>query len=298
MPTVPILFTMNANPALSIVIVNWNTRDILAACLRSIRVTAGDIAPEIIIVDNASTDGSPDMVSSEFPEFTVIRNEENLGFAAANNIGIPRARGRYVMLLNSDAELTPGSASRMIEYMERHPDVGLIGPKLVSSDGTLQINGQKFPTLVREILGVLHAPRFFPGLAKLGWGREDFDANAEVDSLAGACMLARREVVDMVGGLDERFFMYFEDVDWCRRIKKAGWRVHYLGEVQIVHGWALSAAKQGIVKSHGMLHESRHLYFRKHHGAVQGLIIRAVSGLELAAFAFKYRNYTCADGER
>jgi N-acetylglucosaminyl-diphospho-decaprenol L-rhamnosyltransferase len=288
---------MNTNPTLSIIIVSWNTRDLLAACLTSIRVTAGDIVPEVIVVDNASADGSSDMVSSEFPEFTVIRSKENLGFAGANNIGMRQARGRYVMLLNSDAELTPGSASRMIEYIERHPDVGLIAPKLVSPDGTLQINGQKFPTLAREILGVLRAPRFFPGLGKLGWGREDFDVNADVDSLAGACMLVRREVVDTVGGLDEQFFMYFEDVDWCLRIKKAGWRIHYVGEVQIVHGWAQSSAKQGLVKAHGMLHASRYLYFRKHHGPVQGLIIRAVSGLELAAFAFKYRDYDKAGGQ-
>ena len=283
---------MTDKPEISIVIVSWNTRDLLRACLKSIYATMDEIAFEVIVVDNASEDGSAEMVESEFPEATLIRSESNLGFAAGCNLGLRKATGRFLMILNSDAELTAGAVSRMLDFMERRPDAGLVGPKLVSPDGTLQINGQRFPTLAREILGVIRAQKLIPGVATLGWGREDFDRDAEVDSLAGACMLVRREVVEQVGLLDERFFMYFEDVDWCRRTKRAGWKIYYLGEAQIVHGWACSSAKQGIVRSHELLHRSRYLYFRKHHGLIQAAAIGIISRLVQIAFAFKYRNYS------
>lgn len=278
-------------PTVSIIIVSWNTRDALKRCLQSVYAHVPPISFEVIVVDNASEDGSPEMVAKKFPKAKLIRSKTNLGFAGGNNLGLRESHGRFVMLLNSDAQLTPGSVARMIEFMDAHPEVGLIGPKLLSPDGTLQINGQRFPTFVREVLGVLRVSKLVPSLAKLGWGRDDFDRNAEVDSLAGACMLARKEAVDSVGLLDERFFMYFEDVDWCRRIKKAGWKVWYIGEVSIVHGWAQSAKKQGIMRSHYMLHRSRCLYFRKHHGLVQAALIRMVSGMVNVAFAFRYRHH-------
>ncbi len=280
---------MEREPLISIVIVSWNTRDLLKRCLESLYATLPPLTFEVIVVDNASNDGSPDMVARQFPDAILIQSGANLGFSGGNNLGLRAARGRYVMLLNSDAELTEGSAARMIEFMESHPDVGMVGPKLISPDGTLQINGQKLPTVVREILGVLRVPRFVPAVGRLGWGRDDFDVNADVDSLAGACMLVRRDVIDAVGLLDERFFMYFEDVDWCRRIRSAGWRICYLGEVSIIHGWAQSAAKQGLVKSHQMLHRSRCLYFRKHHGRIGGAVVGLISGAVDRAFALRYR---------
>ena len=285
---------MQEVPTVSIVIVNWNTRDLLKRCVQSVYARVPPVSFEVIVIDNASEDHSANMVETSFPQAKLILSKSNLGFAAGNNLGLRRACGRYMMLLNSDAELTDGAVARMIAFMESHPDAGLIGPKLLSPDGTLQINGQRFPTFFREMLGVLRMPRFFPSLAKLGWGRGDFDSSAEVDALAGACMLVRKEAVDSVGLLDERFFMYFEDVDWCYRIKKAGWKIWYIGEVEVIHGWAQSALIQGIVKSESMLHRSRYLYFRKHHGPIQGALIGLVSGMVNVAFAFKYRNYAPA----
>ncbi len=239
---------------------------------------------------------SVNMVEANFPEATVVQNEENSGFAAGVNPGLARARGEFVMLLNSDAELCPGTVGKMLDFMRGHPEVGLVAPKLICPDGRLQINGQKFPTFLREVLGITRLSRLIPRFhdRRMSWGRDDFDQNAEVDSVAGACMLTRKTVVDSVGPLDERFFMYYEDVDWCLRIKQAGWKVYYLGEAHIVHVWAQSSIKLGIHKTNGMLYHSQYLYFRKHHGLPRALALRALSALFLAALKVKYAFVTPA----
>lgn len=276
-------------PELSIIIVNWNTKDLLRKCLRSIYETVPPIGFQAMVVDNASSDGSAEMVETDFPEAVVIRSDRNLGFSGGNNLGLAKARGNYLMLLNSDAELLPESASGMIQFMRNNPEAGMVGPKLVSPDGALQINGQKFPTFFREVMGLLRIHRLIPSVGKAGWGREDFDVNSEVDALAGACMLVRREIVETVGKLDDKFFMYYEDVDWCYRIKKAGWKIFYLGEAEIVHAWAESAKKQGIVKSNGILYKSQYHYFRKHHGLLPALALRVLSSAVQTAFAIRHR---------
>ena len=275
---------------LSIVIVSWNTQDILRRCLDSIRTAAPPLGFDVIIVDNASTDGSPDMVSSEFPEFTVIRNKENLGFAAANNIGIQRAVAGFVMLLNPDTELCPGTVARMSSFAREHPNVGIIGPRLVMPDGQLQKSGRRFPTFMGEFLSVTRLSRVFKSFhdRNVGWGREDFDAITEVDEVSGACMLIRRSALDEIGLLDERFFMYYEDVDLCCRLKKAGWKVVYMGEGAVVHAWAQSALKMGVLRANGMMYRSQYLYFLKHHGPVQAVILRMLSLLLLGVMRVKY----------
>ncbi len=267
------------SPKLSIIIVNWNTRDLLAACLESLRVVARAIPLEVIVVDNASTDSSADMVSSDFLEFTIIRNKENLGFAAANNIGLRAAKGQFLMVLNSDTELSADAASRMLEFIKMHSDVGMVGPKLVCPDGRLQINGQRFPTFLREVMGLTRLFRVFRRYhdKNLAWGREDFDANTEIDALAGACMLIRREVLDTAGYLDERFFMYYEDADWCLRIKQAGWKIWYLGEAEVVHVWAQSANKLGIPKANSEMYKAQYQYWRKHGTPFQATVLRLLS---------------------
>lgn len=281
---------MNQEPHLSIVIVNWNTRELLRACIRSIYATLDPISFEIIVVDNASDDGSADMTRSEFPEVQVIRNEANLGFAAANNIGLRRATGEFVMLLNPDTDLCPGSVARMLDFMRSHPDAGLAGPKLISSSGKLQKSGRRFPSFFREVLGITRLFRVVRPWhdAKLSWGRLNFDVNVEVDEVAGACMLIRKVALDQVGLLDERFFMYYEDVDLCYRLKNAGWKVYFLGEAPVIHVWAQGALKMGVLAATAMMYRSQYLYFLKHHGLAPALGLRILSGLLLLVLRAKY----------
>ncbi|MCX6375738.1 MAG: glycosyltransferase family 2 protein [Armatimonadetes bacterium] len=276
-------------PLLSIVVVNWNTRELLRACIRSIYATLDPISFEVIVVDNASDDGSAEMVSSDFPEVLLVRNDENVGFAAANNIGLRRASGEFVMLLNPDTELCPGSVARMLDFIKSRPDVGMVGPKLVCADGALQINGQRFPTFLREVMCLTRLSRVFRRYhdSRLAWCREDFDINAEVDALAGACMLVRKTVADGVGLLDESFFLYYEDTDWCCRIKKAGWKIWYLGEAVIIHVCAQSAHRYGIHNANKELHRAQYLYWRKHGKAWQAVTLRVLSYFLLAVQSAK-----------
>lgn len=268
-------------PLLSIVVVNWNTRELLRACLRAVFSTVKDMTFEVIVVDNASEDGSADMVEKEFPDAILIRSKENLGFTRGYNLGLRRAKGDFLMIVNSDLELLAGSAAGMIEFLRKHPDVGMVGPKLISPDGTVQINGQRFPTFLREVLGLtrLYRHRFIRrwhdmNLAQL---RNDFTVDAEVDALAGACMMLPRAVVDEVGLLDERFFMYYEDVDWCLRVKQAGWKVYYLGDIGVIHVASQSAIVYGLPKANAVLFASQYLYWRKHHGLLRAVILRLLS---------------------
>ena len=268
-------------PLLSIVVVNWNTCDLLRACLKSIFSTINDIAFEVIVIDNASGDQSADMVERGFPAAILIRSTENLGFTRGYNLGLRRAAGDYLMIVNSDLELLPGSGIRMIEFLQKHPDVGMVGPKLISPDGTVQVNGQRFPTFLREVLGLtrLYKSRFVRRWHDMTLGplRTDFTVDAEVDALAGACMLIPRAVMDSVGLLDERFFMYYEDVDWCLRVKQAGWKIYYLGDVGVIHVASQSAMKFGLPKANAVLFQSQYLYWRKHHGLARAVVLRLLS---------------------
>ena len=277
-------------PELSIIIVNWNTREFLRACLRSIYATLDPISFEVIVADNASDDGSAEMVSSDFPEVLLVRNNENVGFAAANNIGLRRARGEFVMLLNPDTELCPNSAARMLDFMKSRPDAGLAGPKLISSSGKLQKSGRRFPSFFSEVLCITRLFRVVRPWhdAKLRWGRLNFDANVEVDEVSGACMLIRKAALDQVGLLDERFFMYYEDVDLCYRLKKAGWKVYFLGEAPVIHIWAQGALKMGVLGATAMMYRSQYLYFLKHHGFARALGLRILSALLLLVLRAKY----------
>ena len=282
--------TPEGSPTISIIIVSWNTAKLLKRCLDSIYAAVPPISFEVIVVDNASADMSVNMAEADFPEVMVVRNEENLGFAAGVNLGLARARGEFMMLLNPDTELRPGAAALMLDFMKSDPDVGLVGPRLVLPNGELLKSGRKFPSFLREALETTRLYRLIRGHHdnRMLWGREDFDSNVEVDEVSGACMLVRRAAFDSVGPLDERFFVYYEDVDWCLRMKKAGWKVCYVGEAEVVHSWAQGALKLGVLESKGLLYRSQYLYFLKHHGLVQALTLRALSRLLLLALRVKY----------
>lgn len=273
---------------LSVVIVSWNVADLLRRCLRSI---VGDAAPErgtdlalpgtswtydIWVVDNASTDGSPEMVRREFPFVHLIANSDNLGFSAANNQAIASSEGTYVLLLNCDAEVMGNAIEMMLSHMEQHPDVGMLGPMLRYPDGTVQPSRRRFPTLATAYLESTLLQRWFPRNRVLGrYYVADVpdDVIQEVDWIVGACMMTRRQVVEQVGSLDSGFFMYSEELDWCYRIKQAGWKVVYLPAAEVVHHEGRSS-EQVVPARHIHFQSSKVRFFRKHHGTVAGELLR------------------------
>lgn len=259
---------------LSIIIVNWNTRDLLAQCLRSVYDAVSNSNFEIIVVDNASADGSPAMLRMQFPQVQLIENRENVGFARANNQAIKRCRGRYVLLLNSDTQVLADSLDKTVRFMDEHPRAGIAGVRLLNPDGTFQASYTPFPTLGREFLmltglGRLLVRPTFPSCEP----QTEIGAQKINGYVEGAYLMARREPVDQVGELDERIFMYADEVDWCYRFAQAGWEVWYLPDVAIVHyGGQSSKQRQGRMEAE--LYRSRVYLFHKHYGLVEAQLLR------------------------
>lgn len=259
---------------LSIVIVNWNTRNLLDKCLGALPEATGGWVHEIIVVDNGSTDGSAAMVRARHPGVRLVENEENVGFVCATNQGIALSRGRYVLLLNSDTVAPPGSLARMVAFMEDHPDAGAVGPKLINPDGSFQASYARFPTLLSESLSAFGLNRRLYGPYHPSPSPRADDRPGPVDWLPGACLLLRRQTLDIVGPLDEGFWMYSEDTDLCYRIHRAGWNVYYLPDVEIVH-FGGASSKQCRPESVGRLYRSKIRFFRKHYGFLPALLLGA-----------------------
>jgi len=268
-------------PDLSVVIVNWNVRDLLRRCLESVLVH-GDpgtdhTSPgaEVIVVDNASTDGSVEMIRTEFPQVTLITNTANLGFAGGNNQGIAAAQGRYVLLLNADTEVLGDALSVLVQYMDAHSEVGLVGPQLLYPDRRVQSSRRRFPTLATLFLESTWLESLAPpSLLSHYYVLDQPDtALLDVDWVVGAAMLVRREAIQQVGGLDESFFMYSEELDWCRRIKAAGWRVVYQPTAQIIHHVGKSS-EQAIPARHVNFQRSKIRYTHKYHGRGTARMLR------------------------
>lgn len=258
-----------ADCAVSVIIVNWNTRDILRDCLASI--AAETTAPhEVIVIDNASTDGSADMVSDEFPGVRLIANTDNKGFAGANNQGLAVATGVKVLLLNPDTIVLDGAIDTMADWLDAHPDVGCVGCQVLEDVDTIQ------RTCFAET-GPLNLALVEFGFHRLGprhpfWGRAEYgnwdrDTLREVDVVSGMFMLVPRQVLETVGPLDDAFFIYSEEADWCRRIRDAGWRCVFAPIAQIVHldGGSKSTA-QIRSKMYVQMQKSKMIYLAKHHG--------------------------------
>lgn len=259
----------------SVVVVSYNTAALLRQCLRSILADPGP-SREVLVVDNASTDGSPQMVADEFPDVRLITNAGNVGFSRANNQALERSSGRYACLLNSDAELRPGCLAAMVAYLDAHPRVGVLGPRLVYADGTPQPSRRRFPTLATAFVESTILQRWWPGadvLRRYYLSDVPDDRPQEVDWVTGACLMVRREAMAQVGLLDERFFMYSEELDWCRRIKAAGWRVAYTPDAVVVHHESRSA-EQNLARRSILFHDSKCRYFAKYHGPLWGGILR------------------------
>lgn len=269
----------------SIAILSWNAKGYLRRCLASLfrqddpdvrkawekagRPLTGAVAEavswEVIVVDQQSLDGSPEMVEAEFPEARLVRQAPNLGFAGGNNVAYRHASGRYFLLLNSDTVVAPGWLTELIRYADAHPRAGLIGPKLLNPDGTLQYSCRRFPTLAAGIFRHTPLERFEPkGRFTGDYLMRDWDHETprEVDWLSGACLLARRDMIDQIGGLDDGYFMYFEDVDWSYRAREAGWEVHYTPTPAVLHEVGRSSdrrPKRMIV----MHHQSAYRFFSR-----------------------------------
>ena len=257
----------NEAPDLSVVIVSWNTRELLKRCLASLLADAATscITLEVIVVDNASSDGSAAELARRFPTITVDALDANIGFAAATNRGIRSLSGDNILLLNPDTELLPGALMALRRALHSMPHVGLVGGLLLNPDGSLQSSGYHFPTLTQSFLD------FFPlhsrlvgsqlnGRVSPGDGRSPY----AVDHPLGACMMVRRAVIERVGLLDEHFFMYSEEIDWCRRIIAGGWTVLIAPTAQIIHFGGQSTS-QASGEMFLQLHRSRAYYFQLYH---------------------------------
>jgi GT2 family glycosyltransferase/lipopolysaccharide/colanic/teichoic acid biosynthesis glycosyltransferase len=241
--------TSGGAPDLSIVVVGYNSRDDLGPCLASVRECAGPLRVETTVVDNDSTDGSAEFVRGEFPDVRVIENTANLGYSRAVNQGIRGSTARYVLVINPDVVVRPGSLERLVRFMDEHPDAGIAGAKLLSPDGSVQDSCRRFHTFWTLVLRRTPLGRVFPRSRALSrYLMRDFDReeSREVEWLVGACMMARRDALADVGLMDERFFMYFEDVDWCYRTWKSGWKVYYVADAVMDHRHARESAKPGL----------------------------------------------------
>ena len=221
---------------LSVLIVHYNTPDLLRQCLASLTADKVDLSFEIIVIDNASPDVSVKTLAAEFPRVDFHFNERNLGFARANNQGIKTGRGHYFLLLNPDACIDADGIRGLTEFMDEHPQAGAVGPMLVYPDGELQLSCRRFPTFRTLLLRMGRLDWLVPGLLRRYLMQDwDHQAVAEVDWVMGACMMLRREALDRVGVLDEGFFMYYEDIDLCLRLWQGDWKVYYNPGVKVRH---------------------------------------------------------------
>ncbi len=276
-PKVRLLCNAAMNDLLSVIVVSWNVKALIARCLASVHAASCEWPVEIIVVDNGSIDGSIETVRHAFPQATVVANAINRGFSVAINQGIDRAKGGHLLLLNPDTEIVGNALSAMVSYLRSHPHVGVVGPRLLNTDGSTQSSRRRFPNLCSACVEGTILQRYFPrAKAVLNYYCADQcdDEVNEVDWLVGACLLVRRDVVEQVGLLDERFFMYSEEVDWCYRIRKAGWKVVYLPQARVIHHHGQSS-RQDAAQSHIYFQDSKSEYFAKHRGAWVGEAVRA-----------------------
>lgn len=259
----------------SIVIVSWNVRDMLRECLASIVASSADLHVETIVVDSASSDGSPNMVRAEFPEVTLIAQSENVGFTSGNNIGFEHATGRYLLLLNPDTVLLNDALAQMADYLDAHPEIGIVGPHTLNTDGSHQSTRRRFPTIALAFFESTWLQPYAPQKMLDRFYVRDLpdDETGAVDWVQGSALMARREIYEQIGGLDDGFVMFSEEVDWCKRARDAGWQAVYIGSAKIIHHGGKSTDQAGANK-HIYFQQSKLRYIRKHHGAGIALVLR------------------------
>lgn len=289
----------------SIIVVSYNTREVLRQCLHSVIQESHDLRAEIIVVDNASTDGSPQMIHAAFPEILLLRSEVNLGFGAANNLALKGARGRYFVLLNSDAFFTSGALGRAIQHMDETPDCGLGGARLVGRDGSTQPSSRCFHSVLNDVLVLSGLASRYPksrffGRFDRSWA--DPHAPACVDWVPGAFCILRPEALHRVGLFDPAFFLYYEEVDLCLRLQRAGFAVWSWPDIVIVHiGGESSRSRSDLEFSHQASQvvlwrmRSTLLYYRKHHG---WHVHMSRLGEQVLYWATVFRNRLSSDPKR
>ncbi|MDI6791423.1 MAG: glycosyltransferase family 2 protein [bacterium] len=268
---------------LSIIIVNYKVKELLRDSLHSIAEQTKEISYEVIVVDNNSSDGSQEMLKGEFPEVTLIANKINLGFAGANNQGIEVSQGRYVLLLNPDTIVLDGALEKMVQYLDYHPEAGIVGPKLLNADRSLQLSCGSAPNLWNMFCAQFHLNEIFPHLRFFDSYRYgywwDYHAAGEVDWVSGACLMVRRKVIKDIGPLDDGFFLYFEEGDFCKRTKEVGCQIHYCPQARLFH--LVGQATKKVRRTRIDNYRSALRYFRKHHSWLQVLFLKGIFTLSL-----------------
>jgi GT2 family glycosyltransferase len=296
-PIIPtqVSYLRMAEVLLTVQIVNWNAREPLRAALRSILSHPPRFPYEIVVLDNASSDGSVQMLEKEFPEVRLLVSEQNLGFSRGHNLAARAARGKYLFILNPDTEVIPPALELLVDYAEQHPEVAIIGPKILNPDGSLQYSCRRFPNPTAALFRNTPLGKLFPNNPYTrDYLMTDWDHNSirEVDWVSGAALFIRRVVYEQLGGFDERFFMYCEDTDLCYRAWQAGYRVIYYPEPKIVHAIGRSTdlvANKMIIT----FHKSMYLFYKKHYARKTFLLLRPLVpvGLALRASLFLLKNY-------
>jgi len=264
---------------LSVIIVSWNTKVLLLQCLESLYGALGTVEAEVWVADNDSVDGSPEAVRRRFPAVRLIENRTNLGFAKASNQAMRQSQGTYLLLLNPDTRVKEGAVQRLLSFMESHPEAGAAGTQLLNLDGSKQNSIANFPSLATELLNKSLLRRLFPGRFP---GKETYyQEPLEVDSVIGACMMVRRQAVERVGWLDEDYFLFLEETDWCFRIKEAGWKIYHCPEAEIYHLQGKSAEVQK-QKARVEYYRSRYHFFKKNRGFHSWIVLLAGTLLRLS----------------
>ncbi len=249
---------------ITVVIVNWNTGDLLRNCLNSVYETMKDIRYEIIVVDNASTDGSVAMLRKEFPTVTIIENRENRGFGAANNQAFAVMKGRYALLLNSDTILTKHAIGELFQFMENHLDTSLACGQLLNEDGSRQNSIANFPTLITLLANTSLLEYLFP--KRFPSKRYIHKNPVEIESAIGACVLVRKKAMDDIGVFDERYFFFFEETDWAYRMRSAGWKIYHVPSAVIYHLQGKSVGDS--IRSRIEFYRSRYQFFKKYRRSI------------------------------
>lgn len=258
---------MSEAPRISVVVLSWNTLDLTLKCLAALRADRPRHPREVLVIDNASQDGSAEAIAERFPEVRLVINEQNRGYAGGHNQGAQLATGTYLCTLNSDTEVRPGALDQLVDFLDQHPGHGAVSPRLVNPDGSVQTACMRFPGLVTALCYDTWFGRHWPG----SWVQDryfmkDFDHlhSRDVDQPPGAVFVLRRQEYLELGGLDESLWLFFNDVDICRRLWRRGRRIHYLAEAEVLHHGG--ASTKGFAKFVVIWHKNRMAYYEKHYG--------------------------------
>jgi GT2 family glycosyltransferase len=272
----------NPTVDVSVIIINWNTRQLLEDCLTSLPASCATHSFEVVVVDNNSTDNSQEMVRQKFPAVKLICNATNVGFAHGNNQGIQASCGRYVSLVNSDVKVLPGCHDKLVAFMDAHPALGISGPRILNGDLTLQSSCRRFPSLWNNLCDAFAFRRFFPDSAFFAGEHMLYFKHDHIihpDVLVGCFLFARRQAVDAFGLLDESFFMYGEDVDWCLRCWRSGWKIAFYPEAEAIH-YRGGSSNADPVRFAVVQQRARQQFWKKHYSAAAGFGLAVLLAVE------------------